>query len=237
MQFERNDKQSVDSNEWRGVGKWQWRCGGWNNVVNSRAVNFKAQKVCFPYCSLKPEKFSICFEKYYSRGLTEVAGCKFSAEAAELIPVILSAWGWSVVSVNKHSAKTTILGLKEVLVSGMETRALAEIWKAKHLKFTTFSRPIWRRSNPELCSLSPQPQMQVRSSFSVKESTCIEEQIPLMLRSSLSTHLPCSRKLWRLCRADLSARCKDQIGSFYLPRGGAASLSALPLEGVYLACW
>lgn len=58
-----------------------------------------------------------------------------------------------------------------------------------------------------------------------------------MLWSPLSTHLPCLRKPLCFCWAYWPAQCKDQIGSFYLPSGGAASLSALPLEGVYLACW
>ncbi|CAB1454067.1 unnamed protein product [Pleuronectes platessa] len=54
-------------------------------------------------------------------------------------------------------------------------------------------------------------------------------------RPPLSTHLHrFGESLSASARLIGSAQCKDQIGSFYLPSGGAASLSALPLEGCNL---
>lgn len=128
---------------------------------------------------------------------------------------------------------------KEVLVPGMAARppAFDLGGQASHIHnvFETNPTNTIAGATLDLFSLSPLHE-QGFTNVSVKESTCNEEQTLLMLRSSLPTHLPCSRTPRHLCQADLSALCGDQIGSFYLFSGRAASLSALPLEGVYLAC-
>lgn len=141
--------------------------------------------------------------------------------------------------VNQHSVKMNIWSWSPGQVLKIHTRAFPSIKAASFNPNLIFYTRVAHRRALQLQprSLSSQSSLVDSWASAPPLNVHLKRADLVIVWCPLATHLPCSRKPQCFRWADWPAQCKDQIGSFYLPSGRAASLSALPLEGVYLACW